>query len=65
VKRLFDNVVPFGVTPIGERLETLFLDYLGRLEKAKDRYDAGDTDAMANIKPVNYIVLTDGSPSKL
>ena len=64
MKRLFDSVTPFGVTNIGEKMETLMLAYLARIEKAKDQYDAGDTTAMSDIKPVNYIILTDGAPSK-
>lgn len=34
------------------------LDYISKLEKATD---TGNADA---IKPVNYIVLTDGAPSE-
>ncbi|KZT29376.1 hypothetical protein NEOLEDRAFT_1153908 [Neolentinus lepideus HHB14362 ss-1] len=61
VQRLFDTTRPYGATPIGERLESLLLDYLEKLEKAKDEYNAGDRGAMAGIKPVNYIVITDGA----
>ncbi|EIN10988.1 hypothetical protein PUNSTDRAFT_65748, partial [Punctularia strigosozonata HHB-11173 SS5] len=63
VKRLFDGVVPFGVTPIGEKLEELLLRYLSHLERAKDQYEMGDVHALDSIKPINYIILTDGAPT--
>jgi len=39
------------------------LAYLASLETAKAREVAGDAKAMKALKPVNYIVLTDGAPS--
>ncbi|KAF9266189.1 hypothetical protein L218DRAFT_897162 [Marasmius fiardii PR-910] len=60
VDRLFKEVRPKGVTPIGERLETLLRDYLSRLEAA---HDSGSTVAIQKIKPVNYIIITDGAPT--
>ena len=57
IKALFQRVEPSGVTPIAARLEMLMLDYISKLEKAAK---VGNADA---IKPVNYIVLTDGVPS--
>ncbi|KAG8823431.1 hypothetical protein FRC17_009338 [Serendipita sp. 399] len=63
VKILFDSVVPDGITPTGEKLETLLLDYLLRLENAKQQAEDGDASALASIKPVNYLVITDGAPS--
>jgi len=63
VRRLFDHVRPGGITPIGEKLETLLLYYLDNLEHAKARMEAGDPRAMKAIKPVNYIVITDGAPT--
>ena len=65
VRRLFDTVRPEGPTPIGEKLESLLLYYMDSLEKAKARADEGDHSLMRAIKPVNYIVITDGAPSKL
>jgi hypothetical protein len=57
-------VTPKGITPMGEKLEELLLDYLLSLENAKDIADStGDHTALKSIKPVNYIVLTDGAPS--
>jgi hypothetical protein len=63
VKRLFMDIVPKGITPIGEKLEELLLSYLDKIENAKAREAAGDLTAMKAIKPVNFIVLTDGAPS--
>ncbi|GJJ07362.1 hypothetical protein Clacol_001564 [Clathrus columnatus] len=52
VERIFDAVRPDGITPTGERLEELLLDYLCRYE-----------DSMPKPKPVNFVILTDGAPS--
>jgi len=59
VKRLFNSIRPAGLTPIGERLEELMHPYLDRIEAAK----AAGPEALKRIKPVNYIVITDGVPS--
>ncbi|KDQ64206.1 hypothetical protein JAAARDRAFT_52188 [Jaapia argillacea MUCL 33604] len=63
VKRLFDSVVPIGTTPIGEKMEELLLDYLEQLEAAKDKHDAGDAYALKEVRPVNFIIITDGAPT--
>ncbi|KZT71568.1 hypothetical protein DAEQUDRAFT_665888 [Daedalea quercina L-15889] len=63
VRRLFNTVRPSGPTPIGEKLESLLLYYLGTLEKAQAREDAGVSSNLKHIKPVNYIVITDGAPT--
>jgi hypothetical protein len=47
---------------MGGRLEQLFLTYLQEIEAAKATQDPAILEA---IKPVNYIVITDGEPSKL
>ncbi|KAG8876206.1 hypothetical protein FRC20_002178 [Serendipita sp. 405] len=65
VGQLFDSVVPYGITPIGEKLEILLLDYLSRLETAKRHADVGEHSALAAIKPVNYLVITDGAPIRI
>ncbi|ESK89368.1 von willebrand factor [Moniliophthora roreri MCA 2997] len=57
VEDLFNQIRPRGVTPIGERLEDLLRDYLEKLEAA---YDSGN---LKSIKPVNFVVLTDGAPT--
>ncbi|KAI3609461.1 von willebrand factor [Moniliophthora roreri] len=53
VENLFNQVRPRGVTPIGEKLEDLLRDYLGKLEAA---YDSGNPKS---VKPVNFVILTD------
>jgi hypothetical protein len=57
VEELFAQIRPRGVTPIGEKLEELLRAYLSRLEAA---HDSGNIKA---IKPVSYLVITDGAPS--
>lgn len=63
VNRLFDRVEPDGITPTGEKLEFLLLDYLLRLEAAKAEAEAGRPAALKEIKPVNFLVITDGAPT--
>lgn len=58
---MFDTVVPRGATPIGERLEDLMLYYLNELDAAKE---SGGVAAVKKLKPVNYIIITDGVPSE-
>lgn len=48
---------------LGGRLEEFLLDYLGRLERYKAAVDEGKAATMPKVKPVNYIVITDGSPT--
>ncbi|KAF7432819.1 hypothetical protein PC9H_004762 [Pleurotus ostreatus] len=57
VQRLFLDVRPFGHTPIGERLESLLLTYLARIEGAQRQ------GVLNTIKPVNYVIITDGEPT--
>lgn len=64
VNRLFERVQPTGTTPIGGKLEELLLTYLDKIENAKAREIAGESNALKAIKGVNYIVLTDGAPSQ-
>ncbi|KAI6042826.1 hypothetical protein EDC04DRAFT_2866592 [Pisolithus marmoratus] len=63
VEELFRHVEPDGFTPIGERLESLLSDYLRNLERAQRRHERGDSSALKRIKPVNFIVITDGCPT--
>lgn len=76
VKRLFDYVRPQGITPTGEKLEELLLAYMDRLELERSQYhhlsqvSFNDPDAptlpkpfVSSIKPVNFIVITDGAPT--
>ncbi|OSD04552.1 hypothetical protein PYCCODRAFT_1354384, partial [Trametes coccinea BRFM310] len=60
VQRIFNSVAPHGATPIGEKLEELLLFYLKSLDAANE---AGGLTAVKAIKPVNYIVITDGAPT--
>ncbi|KEP52471.1 von willebrand factor type A domain protein [Rhizoctonia solani 123E] len=60
VKRLFDYVTPKGITPTGEKLEELLLAYMNRLERAREEDPEGE---FKSIKPVNFIVITDGAPT--
>ncbi|KAJ1304399.1 hypothetical protein OPQ81_005548 [Rhizoctonia solani] len=60
VKRLFDFVRPSGITPTGEKLEELLLAYMDRLERAREQDAEGEYKL---IKPVNFIVITDGAPT--
>ena len=59
MQRLFDSVSPNGMTPIGDTLDRLLRTYISKLESAKE---IGTEDS---VKPVNFIVLTDGTPSEL
>jgi len=63
VNALFDTVQPTGYTPIGDKLETLLSDYIRNLESAQRQLDSGNKSALKQIKPVNFIVITDGAPS--
>ncbi|KAI0774551.1 hypothetical protein C8Q74DRAFT_1369007 [Fomes fomentarius] len=57
VKRLFDSVYPGGRTPLGERLDELLKEYIDELDKK------AHAPPEQRLKPVNYIVLTDGRPT--
>ncbi|KAG8745204.1 hypothetical protein FRC10_008516 [Ceratobasidium sp. 414] len=61
VKRLFDHVRPNGITPTGEKLEELLLAYMARLEESA--HSAHSPDSPVLVKPVNFIVITDGAPT--
>ncbi|KIJ69750.1 hypothetical protein HYDPIDRAFT_78441 [Hydnomerulius pinastri MD-312] len=63
VNRLFTSIRPDGLTPIGQKLDELVGDYITKLEAAKRRKDKGDTFALKQIKPINFIVITDGVPT--
>ncbi|KAF9226915.1 hypothetical protein BS17DRAFT_776332 [Gyrodon lividus] len=63
VRQLFKRVKPQGWTPIGYKLDLLVGDYIGKLEKASRRQNKGDPLALKQIKPINFIVITDGAPT--
>jgi len=60
VSRLFRGFTPRGMTPIGQRLEDLMGDYLWEIERA---HDSGILANLKQIKPVNYLIITDGAPT--
>jgi hypothetical protein len=60
----FAGLRPEGPTPIGHRLDIILGDYFRGLDAAKRREDAGDYFARRHVKPVNVIVITDGTPSE-
>ncbi|KIO31076.1 hypothetical protein M407DRAFT_14197 [Tulasnella calospora MUT 4182] len=61
VKQLFDQTAPYGITPTGEKLEELLLEYLLKLEDAKAAQLGGDAGALKRVKPVSFLVITDGA----
>jgi len=64
VNALFDKVRPRGPTPIGDKLDALLSSYIRRLESVQRQHDLGmHISTLEQIKPVNFIVITDGAPS--
>lgn len=64
VRRLFRHVRPQGLTPIANKLNVVVGDYLEKLEHAVKLWKKrGDSSALEQLKPVNFIVITDGAPS--
>ncbi|KAH7887319.1 hypothetical protein F5I97DRAFT_817456 [Phlebopus sp. FC_14] len=63
VQELFQSVQPHGYTPIGERLLCLLDAYIKRLEHAKAQQTKGNSRALKSIKPINFLVITDGQPT--
>lgn len=57
VRALFTRIQPSGVTNIGTALENLISEYLDELDEAEQR---SGKEGVKKIKPVNYIVITDG-----
>lgn len=64
VRRLFRHVQPHGLTPIANKLDILVGDYLDKLEDATLWKKNGDSSALKQLKPVNFIIITDGAPSE-
>ncbi|KAJ7147343.1 hypothetical protein C8R46DRAFT_1312949, partial [Mycena filopes] len=62
---LFNSITPNGQTPTGKRLDELLKPYLTKLESANidDQGTPRDTKTNTVIKPVNFIVITDGASS--
>ncbi|KAG9317865.1 hypothetical protein JVU11DRAFT_2093 [Chiua virens] len=63
VRQLFMHVRPHGLTPIAYKLDLLVGDYIEKLEKASRKKKKGDPTILNRIKPVNFIVITDGVPT--
>ncbi|KAJ7811737.1 hypothetical protein B0H14DRAFT_2523636 [Mycena olivaceomarginata] len=63
VKRVFDEVSPEGGTPTGQRLTDLLNPVVQKLESSEIRADGTPEDKVTKeaIKPVNFIVITDGA----
>ncbi|TFK43865.1 hypothetical protein BDQ12DRAFT_675689 [Crucibulum laeve] len=60
VQQLFNSVSPGGYTPIGDKLEEFLLPYV---KKFKAEYDSLKPGKKTKVKPVNYLIITDGVPS--
>jgi len=58
---LFGKVQPSGATPLGGTLKRVITPYIDRLDDAEK---IGGREAVEKIKPINYIVITDGAPSE-
>ncbi|EHK48950.1 hypothetical protein TRIATDRAFT_213544 [Trichoderma atroviride IMI 206040] len=58
VHMAFRQATPDGGTPTGRRLEDILKPYVARLDPSKTPYQHFE-----KVKPINIIVITDGSPS--
>ncbi|WVQ79243.1 hypothetical protein IAT38_001339 [Cryptococcus sp. DSM 104549] len=66
VAETFKGVEPRGVTPTGTRLEAILRDYMARLERSQatsPRLSGPAVEHEDPVKPMNLIVITDGSPT--
>ncbi|EIM83220.1 uncharacterized protein STEHIDRAFT_133182 [Stereum hirsutum FP-91666 SS1] len=57
VMEAFEEVRPSGATPLGSRLDQLLREYTRKLKTARA------VGVPKNVKPINYLVITDGEPS--
>ncbi|KZO98173.1 hypothetical protein CALVIDRAFT_478973 [Calocera viscosa TUFC12733] len=61
---LFDSIEPAGAdSEIAGRLEEFLLPYLNRAEKYQQAVELGTAAHLPKVRPINFIVLTDGVPS--
>lgn len=61
VSDIFDNVEPWGATPVGKRLGHILRPYLQRVEAMQASEKArGEVDPDLVVKPINIITITDG-----
>ncbi|SRR6266550_3445294 len=58
INALFQGLIPKGVTLIGNKLEELLQEYLSIIEPLHTK-----PAELKKIKPVNYLIITDGYPS--
>jgi hypothetical protein len=58
INELFRGLIPKGVTPIGNKLEELLLEYLSIIEPLHNK-----PAELKKIKPINFLIITDGYPS--
>lgn len=56
VMEAFEEVRPSGATPLGSRLDQLLREYTRKLKTARA------VGVPKNVKPINYLVITDGEP---
>ncbi|EJU06389.1 hypothetical protein DACRYDRAFT_19564 [Dacryopinax primogenitus] len=64
VMQLFASVNPAGeYSEIAGRLEDFLLPYLSRAEKYQEAVELGTAALLPKVRPINFIVLTDGVPS--
>ncbi|PGH15910.1 hypothetical protein AJ79_02077 [Helicocarpus griseus UAMH5409] len=62
VHELFQTVIPGDVTPVGRRLYDILDPYMRRVESMSKARLNGNA-AVPTVKPLNIIVITDGSPT--
>ncbi|KAK4142774.1 uncharacterized protein C8A04DRAFT_29540 [Dichotomopilus funicola] len=61
VTEIFSEVQPRGATPIGKRLSDILWPYVREFERSAAL--PGNTPEDSGVKPVNMIVITDGTPT--
>ncbi|KAG8785395.1 hypothetical protein FRC12_017655 [Ceratobasidium sp. 428] len=62
IRELFARIHPRGQTPTGARLDSLLRSYVASIERAYKATSSTDS-SITGIKPVNFIVITDGAPT--
>ncbi|TFK72035.1 hypothetical protein BDN72DRAFT_932306 [Pluteus cervinus] len=60
VEKAMEAIKPRGSTYLGEALDNVLRPYLLKLEQA---YARDGEDALKSIKPINFIIITDGMPA--
>lgn len=63
IMEAFSEVTPQGATPMESRLQQVLREYFQKLRVALEV--GGMENVQRTIKPVNYLVLTDGEPCGL